>query len=211
MMLPVLIIFSRFPEPGKSKTRIIPALGALGAARLHEEMTRHTLRTASELARNYPVQVEVHFAGGNVELMRQVFGHELSYHSQVEGDLGQKMQAALATAMGQGADRAIVIGSDCPNLTPGILRQAFDALKSCELVLGPAQDGGYYLIGCRRVFPQLFTNIPWGTQQVFACTLMAVQSLGLNPHVLETLPDVDRPEDLPIWEAVRYKHRHHKH
>lgn len=204
-MLPVLIIFSRFPEPGKSKTRMIPALGALGAAQLHEEMTRHTLRTANELARNYPVSVEVHVAGGDVESMRQVFGCGLSYQAQVEGDLGQKMYAALAAAFGQGANRAIVIGADCPNLTPVILRQAFDALESEELVLGPAQDGGYYLIGSRRVWPQLFTSIPWGSQQVFARTLLAAHGAGLNPHILETLPDVDRPEDLPIWEAARHR------
>ncbi len=202
-MLPVLIIFSRYPEAGRSKTRLIPALGASGAARLHEEITRHTLRTATELVHDYPVQVEVHFAGGDEGLMRQVFGGDFPYRPQVTGDLGQKMQAALEEALGQGASRAVVIGTDCPELTARRLRHAFDALKTWKLVLGPAHDGGYYLIGCRQALPQLFTDIPWGTHQVLARTLAAARRVGLNPYLLETLPDVDRPEDLPIWEAAR--------
>jgi uncharacterized protein len=205
-MLPVLIIFSRYPEAGRSKTRLIPALGASGAARLHEDMTRHTLRTAAELARGYPVRVEVHFAGGDEGLMRQVFGGDFPYRRQVAGDLGQKMQAALKGALSRGASRAVVIGTDCPDLTASRLRQAFEALTTRELVLGPAQDGGYYLIGCRRVWPELFADIPWGTEQVWARTLAAARGVGLTPQVLEPLPDVDRPEDLPIWEAARRDH-----
>ncbi|MFW6127228.1 MAG: TIGR04282 family arsenosugar biosynthesis glycosyltransferase [Thermodesulfobacteriota bacterium] len=205
-MLPVLIIFSRFPEPETSKTRLIPALGAVGAARLQEEMTRHTLRIAAELAQDYPVQVEVHFAGGDEGLMRQVFGEDFPYRHQVVGNLGEKMQTALEGALGQGASRAAVIGTDCPNLTARRLRQAFEALNTWELVLGPAYDGGYYLIGCRRVWPQLFIDMPWGTDQVLARTLAAARGAGLNPYVLEPLPDVDRPEDLAIWEAVRRDH-----
>lgn len=205
-MLPVLIIFSRYPEPGRSKTRLIPAVGASGAARLHEEMTRHTLRTAAELAQDYPVRVEVHFVGGDEGLMRQIFGRDFHYRPQAAGDLGQKMQTALEGALGQGANRAAVIGTDCPDLTASRLRQALEALKTRELVLGPACDGGYYLIGCRRVWPRLFAAIPWGTGQVWARTLAAARELGLNPYVLEPLPDVDRPEDLAIWEAAGRGH-----
>ncbi len=204
-MLPVLIIFTRFPEPGKSKTRLIPVLGAVGAARLHEEMTRHTLRTAAELAQGYPVQVEVHFAGGDVALMQQVFGKGFHYRPQVAGDLGQKMQTALKVALRSGADRALVIGTDCPELNAPRLRHAFEVLAGRELVLGPALDGGYYLIGCKRVWPELFADIPWGTEEVWRKTLAAALDLGLDPYILEPLPDVDRPEDLPIWEAVRRK------
>ncbi len=202
-MLPVLIIFSRYPEAGRSKTRLIPALGASGAARLHEEITRHTLRTATELVHDYPVQVEVHFAGGDEGLMRQVFGGDFYYRPQVAGDLGQKMQTAMEGALQERASGVIVIGTDCPDLTAPRLRQAFKALRTWELVLGPAYDGGYYLIGCRCVWPELFADIPWGTDQVLARTLAAARYVGLKPFLLETLPDVDRPEDLSIWEAVR--------
>ncbi len=205
-MLPVLIIFSRYPEAGRSKTRLIPALGASGAARLHEDMTRHTLRTAAELARGYPVRVEVHFAGGDEGLMRQVFGGDFPYRRQVAGDLGRKMRTALKGALKQGVNRAVVIGTDCPDLTASRLRQAFEALETRELVLGPAHDGGYYLIGCRRVWPELFADIPWGTEHVLARTLAAARGAGLTPQVLGPLPDVDRPEDLPIWEAARRSH-----
>ncbi|MFW6126759.1 MAG: TIGR04282 family arsenosugar biosynthesis glycosyltransferase [Thermodesulfobacteriota bacterium] len=205
-MLPVLIIFSRYPEAGRSKTRLIPALGASGAARLHEDMTRHTLRTAAELAQGYPVRVEVHYAGGDEGLMRQVFGGDFPYLPQAAGDLGQKMRTALEGPLTTGTDRAAVIGTDCPDLTASRLQQALEALKTRELVLGPAPDGGYYLIGCRRAWPQLFADMPWGTEQVWARTLAAAQGLELNPYVLEPLPDVDRPEDLSIWEAVRRGH-----
>lgn len=205
-MLPILIIFSRYPEAGRSKTRLIPALGASGAARLHEDMTRHTLTTAVELARNYPVRVEVHFAGGDEGLMRQVFGGDFPYLPQVAGDLGKKMRTALQGALKQGLNRAVVIGTDCPDLTASRLRQAFEALETRELVLGPAPDGGYYLIGCRRVWPELFADIPWGTEQVWSRTLAAARGAGLSPYVLEPLPDVDRPEDLPVWEAARREH-----
>ncbi len=205
-MLPILIIFGRYPEAGRSKTRLIPALGASGAARLHEDMTRHTLRTAAGLARDYPVRVEVHFTGGDEGLMRQVFGGDFPYRPQAAGDLGQKMQAALEGALSRGAKRAVVIGTDCPDLTTLILRQAFEALETRELVLGPAHDGGYFLIGCRRVWPELFADIPWGTDEVWARTLAAARGAGLTPHILEPLPDVDRPEDLPIWEAARRDH-----
>lgn len=205
-MLPILIIFSRYPEAGRSKTRLIPALGASGAARLHEDMTRHTLTTAVELARNYPVRVEVHFAGGDEGLMRQVFGGDFPYLPQVAGDLGKKMRTALQGALKQGLNRAVVIGTDCPDLTASRLRQAFEALETRELVLGPAPDGGYYLIGCRRVWPELFADIPWGTEQVWSRTLAAARGAGLSPYVLEPLPDVDRPEDLPVWEAARRDH-----
>jgi uncharacterized protein len=205
-MLPVLIIFSRYPEAGRSKTRLIPALGASGAARLHEDMTRHTLRTAAELVRDYPVRVEVHFAGGDEGSMRRVFGGDFPYRRQVAGDLGHKMRTALKGALRTGSSRAMVIGTDCPDLTAARLRQAFEALETRELVLGPAQDGGYYLIGCRRVWPELFADIPWGTEHVLALTLAAARGAGLTPHVLEPLPDVDRPEDLHVWEAARRDH-----
>lgn len=205
-MPPVLIIFSRYPEAGRSKTRLIPALGASGAALLHEDMTRHTLSTAAELTRDYPVRVEVHFAGGDEGLMRRVFGGDFPYLPQAAGDLGHKMRTALEGALRTGAGRAVVIGTDCPGLTASRLRQAFEALETRELVLGPAMDGGYYLIGCRRVWPELFADIPWGTGEVWARTLAAARDAGLTPQILEPLADVDRPEDLPVWEAARRSH-----
>ena len=198
-----LIIFTRFPEPGKTKRRLIPALGPDGAARVQREMTAHTLRWAGELARGDGLCAEVFFEGGNERLMRTCFGSELSYRSQGRGDLGQRMARAFADAFGAGIGRAAIIGSDCPGLTPELVRTAFDRLADHDVVLGPAVDGGYYLLALRGEVPQLFEGISWGTSEVLQQTLQAAARLGLSVGQLTPLADVDRPEDLEVWNRVK--------
>jgi rSAM/selenodomain-associated transferase 1 len=101
---------------------------------------------------------------------------------------------------------AIIIGTDCPELTDALLTQAFQALQQTALVLGPATDGGYYLIGLRQMVPDLFQSIAWSTDRVFQQTVMIARNLNLSISALPTLTDVDRPEDLPVWEqATRLK------
>ncbi len=196
-----LAVFARYPEPGRAKTRLIPALGPAGAARLHAEMARHTLAQADALRRMRPVSVEVWFAGGDAERIRAVFG-ERRYRPQPEGDLGARMASAFE-AMLAAARSALIIGTDCPALDAAILAQALDALRRHDLVLGPATDGGYYLIGLRRPVPELFDRMPWGTSTVLAETLGRADRLGLSVHQLTPLDDVDEPGDLPAWEAAR--------
>lgn len=191
-----LIIFSRYPEPGKTKTRLIPALGAEGAATLHRQMTAHTLAEARELQRACALSVEVHFAGGNHQQMQTWLGAELIYRQQSEGDLGDRLAAAFATAFAAGMTRVIIIGTDCPDLHSAILLQAFQALTQHDLVLGPAQDGGYYLIGLQRLFPELFVGVSWGTASVRQQTVEIAKALDLAIAFLPLLSDIDRPEDL---------------
>lgn len=198
-----LIIFTRFPEPGKTKRRLIPALGPDGAARVQREMTAHTLRWAGELARGDGLSVEVLFEGGNKRLMRTCFGSELPCRPQGGGDLGQHMRRAFADAFGAGISRAAIVGSDCPDLTPELVRTAFDRLADHDVVLGPAVDGGYYLLALRGEVPQLFAEIPWGTSGVLQQTLQAAARLGLSVSQLPPLADVDRPEDLEVWNRVK--------
>ena len=195
-----LIVFSRYPEPGKTKTRLIPALGAEGAAKLQQQMTEHTLNTAMKLCALRNLTIEIHFAGGSQEQMAQWLGQDLQYIPQVPGDLGQKLQSALARAFKLKHRRVVVIGIDCPDLDPTILNNAFNALSDRNLVLGSAQDGGYYLIGLNRLFPQLFENIAWGTDRVLHQTTEIARELKLNFDLLPTLADVDRPKDLIIWQ-----------
>jgi hypothetical protein len=132
--------------------------------------------------------------------MREWLGADLLYRAQSSGDLGHRMAHAFQEAFQAGMDRVVVIGSDCPGITDTILLRAFRALTHTDVVLGPALDGGYYLIGLRRFISRLFVDIPWGTETVLAQTRQVVRDLGFSLELLEYLGDVDRPEDLSIWE-----------
>lgn len=203
MMKQRLVIFTRFPEPHKAKTRLIPALGPEGAAALGRDMTRHTLAWVRELATGFAVPAEVRFEGGDAERMAAAFGNGFPYRTQGTGNLGCRMERAFAEAFCEGAERIVIIGTDCPEITPELIRESFERLAICDLVLGPATDGGYYLIGLRHPTPQLFTEIPWGTERVFEETLRRAHDLSLDVSLLKTLSDVDRPEDLAVWHRVR--------
>ncbi len=198
-----LVLFTRFPQPGKVKTRLVPALGPQRAAELAREMTQHTLAWARELAQGFPVSLEIRFDGGDAEQMATTFGNGLPYCPQGEGDLGCRMERALKEAFFQGAGRAVVIGTDCPELTPKLILESFQRLADYDLVLGPAGDGGYYLIGLRADRPQLFADIAWGSERVLEQTLCRADALSLKVSLLETLSDVDRPDDLAVWHRVR--------
>lgn len=196
-----LIILTRYPEPGKAKTRLIPALGAEGAADLHRQMTAYTLAQV-KLLRHRSLTVEVWFAGGDRVQMQTWLGTDLIYQPQPEGDLGDRMAQAFQTAFDSGVEAAIIIGTDCPELTDVRLTEALQALQQTDLVLGPATDGGYYLIGLRRFVPALFKSIAWSTDRVFQQTIDLASNLNLSLTTLPTLTDVDRPDDLPVWERV---------
>ena len=195
-----LIVYTRYPEPGKTKTRMIPALGKEGAAKLQREMTEHTLNTARQLKESRNVEIEVHFTGGNKQLMLDWLGKDLNYITQVTGDLGAKMQSSFQQAFASNNQRVVTIGIDCPDISLNILNNAFDSLYKRELVLGVAKDGGYYLIGLNKMIPQLFQNINWGTEIVLKQTKAIAEQLNLNIKYLSSLSDVDYPEDLPVWQ-----------
>lgn len=133
-----LILFSRYPEPGKTKTRLIPCLGAEGAAGLQRQMTEHALSRVLALARDRQLEVEVRFEGGSEAVMAAWLGPGIKFRPQGEGDLGARMERAFAGAFQTGVDRAVIIGTDCPGITSSIIRTAFDLLERFDLVLGPA-------------------------------------------------------------------------
>lgn len=198
-----LIIFARYPEMGKAKTRLIPALGVEGATTLYRQLAEHTLLQVHQLQLRHAVCVEVRFAGGTRERMQQWLGQDWMYTEQGTGDLGARMARSLEVAVVSGITRTVIIGTDCPQLNGAILESAFQALDQHDLVLGPATDGGYYLIGLRRFVPELFVDIPWSTAVVFAQTVAIAQQLQLAIAVLPTLSDIDYPEDLAIWYALQ--------
>jgi rSAM/selenodomain-associated transferase 2 len=117
------------------------------------------------------------------------------------------MARAFEEGFDRGLERIVIIGTDCPELTPELLHQAFVALRDHDLVLGPASDGGYYLIGLRRPVPELFRGMPWGTGDVRRRTLEAAERGGISVFELKQLDDVDRPEDLEVWERSKEKGR----
>ena len=197
-----VILFSRYPEPGKTKTRLIPSLGPDKAARLQYLMTEHALRRINEFSQSNTAHVEIRFDGGSRALMKSAFGAGPTYLPQGDGDLGFRMARAFAEAFRIGMKRVVIIGSDCPQITSRILEEAFHSLLTYDIVLGPATDGGYYLIGLKRYAPTLFIDIPWGTDQVLAITMEQADQAGLSITLLEELSDIDRPEDMEVWEKA---------
>ncbi|MDJ0696175.1 TIGR04282 family arsenosugar biosynthesis glycosyltransferase [Mastigocoleus sp. MO_188.B34] len=197
-----LIIFSRYPEAGKTKTRLIPTLGPQGAANLQRQMTEYILSKAKQLQNQILVSLEIRFAGGNTQLMKDWLGSDIAYQAQGEGDLGMRMARSLSEAFQNGAEKSIIIGTDCPSIELEILKLAFEYLTDKDLVLGRAIDGGYYLIALRRSIPELFVDVDWGTDKVFQQTVNIAKRLNLAVDNLPTLADIDRPEDLEIWEEI---------
>lgn len=189
-----VIVFAKAPIPGEAKTRLIPALGAEHAALLHAALAERAIDTAT---RSQAAWVELcatpsveHAFFANCE---DDFDVELA--EQGEGDLGQRMLRALNRTLADDAD-AVLIGADCPALTSKILNAAAAALATHDVVLVPAEDGGYTLIGARRTDPKMFDDIAWGTGTVLAQQRQQLAACGLSLHEMETLWDVDRPEDL---------------
>ena len=135
--------------------------------------------------------------------MKAWLGDDLNYYPQATGDLGDRMKSAFYDAFQLNFSRVVMIGIDCPDLTINLLQDAFTGLKNHDLVLGKAADGGYYLIGLKQVIPELFQDIPWGTSQVLSFTQKIAEKLNLTTHLLPTLSDVDRPEDLDIWQKYQ--------
>lgn len=208
VMLEQLIVFTRFPEPGKTKTRLIPALGAEGAARLQRQMTEHILATAAKVNSRPGLTIEVRHEGGNTGLMQEWLGPQFSYRPQGPGDLGQRMARAFEAAFRKSKEAAVIVGSDIPGISADIIQQAFEWLQKNDLVLGPARDGGYYLIGMKNTIPattyaRLFEGIDWGTGEVLSQTLHIAMESELRFILLQSLGDVDRPVDLHYWQEVK--------
>jgi uncharacterized protein len=195
-----LLLFTRFPEIGQAKTRLIPALGPGGAARLHRLMTERIISQAKVLAEKHSIETVVHYSGGNGEKMTSWLG-PLSFVVQKGGDLGLRMQAAFAHAFAEGVETAVLIGSDIPDISAELLANAFTALQTMKVAIGPSRDGGYYLIGLRaeaasKLYPLLFEQMAWSTPKVFAITCERLEKSAIEAAVMPSLRDIDTPEDL---------------
>lgn len=189
-----IAILAKAPLAGFAKTRLIPVLGARGAARLQREFIRRTLRTATA-AQLGPVTLWCAPDAGQrfFRALRRAAG--VNCLDQPDGDLGVKMHSAALRHCASGP--VLIVGTDCPALTPHDLRAAARALlDGAEVVLGPAEDGGYVLVGLRSPTPSLFGAMPWGTSTVLSDTRSRAGAQGLELVEIRELWDVDEPADL---------------
>lgn len=193
----MVLVFVRAPRAGTVKTRLAAAIGAEAALTVYRRLAEHTVREAAALSAE-GVEVRVHHtpadAGGEV---RGWLGAGPVYLPQAEGDLGVRMRNAFARAFDEGARQVVIVGSDLPALSAELLRRAFRLLDSRPAVLGPARDGGYYLLGLTRLVDGIFDAIAWSTPGVLAATLARLKAAGVESALLEGLSDVDEVEDLP--------------
>jgi hypothetical protein len=185
-----IAILARAPLPGQAKTRLIPRLGADGAARLQGWLLARAVATAAA-ADLGPVVLWCAGPPDHPDFRQCLGAGKVSLQVQPAGDLGVRMAAAAAKSPGG----VLIIGTDCPVLTPELLREAAVALERDDAVVFPAEDGGYVLIGMRRPAPELFAGIEWSTERVMAQTRERLLSLGWSWTEPATLWDVDRPAD----------------
>ncbi|MGP1384389.1 MAG: TIGR04282 family arsenosugar biosynthesis glycosyltransferase [Thainema sp.] len=196
-----LFMVTRFPQPGRAKTRLIPVLGPEGAAQFQRQMTEYLLARFQRVCRNHQLALEVHFADGTLTQMADWLGSQVSLQPQCDGDLGRKLNYAFERGFASGLRRVLMVGSDCPGIGGWQITQALTQLNSHDVVLGPAEDGGYYLVGLKTPQPKLFETISWGKSCVLQQTLAIANRHRLSVALLNPLPDIDRPEDLPLWTA----------
>lgn len=197
----VLLIFCKAPIAGQVKTRLIPTLTAEQAAQLHIELSLNTFKKTTQQPL-CPVQLWCAPSIDHDFFINAAHNYGLTRQRQQGSDLGERMNHALCTAL-KSYKRAVLIGCDCPSLTSQDLVSAISVLNDkTTAVFAPAEDGGYVLIGLNRPQPELFTNIPWGSEQVMEETRARCQQLGIIYHELAQQWDVDTDEDLTRYQKL---------
>lgn len=187
----ILIIFVKNPVCGKVKTRLGKTIGDDLAVKVYELLLQRTLSVVQDL----PCEIQVHYADQPIENdLWQVAG--FSRYSQQGNSLGERMDHAIRSAFTEGAQKVLIIGSDCYQLTQSHIEEAISSLGLNQAVLGPSTDGGYYLLGMRTYSPFLFENKAWSTDRVLEETLLELDIRGMPYHKLSPLTDVDTEKDL---------------
>jgi rSAM/selenodomain-associated transferase 1 len=196
-----LLVFLKRPWPGEVKTRMIPALGPQKAAGLYRVLAEAVARNTRPQAGEYERLLFFAPKEAEGEIASWWPGEVLV--AQEGADLGARLTHAFRVAFEKGARRAAVIGTDAPWVRKEHVLSSWEALETHDLVLGPARDGGYYLMALKGEHPELFHEIPWSSPRVLAETTVKAARLGLGVHLLETLPDVDTPEDVgEEWDLL---------
>jgi len=191
-----ILLFLRWPTPGTTKTRLIPALGAEGAAALYRRLADRVAAITREVDRPDLTRFACFEPREREREIADWMGPDFTTLAQPDADLGGRLIAGFDHAFAAGATRVIAIGSDCVEITPALLGEALDALRDHDAVVGPATDGGYWVIGLARPCPDVFTDVPFSREVTLAVTLDRMAEAGLSVQSLPVLSDVDRPEDL---------------
>lgn len=186
-----VVLFTRYPAPGHAKTRLIPAIGADRAAQVHRTLTERTVQAVLESG----LALELRVTGAPLAEFADWLGAS-SIVDQGAGDLGARLARAGPPYP------TLFIGADAPDLTSDILRNAADVLTRADAVIGPAEDGGYWLLGLARAVDGVFDAVDWGTNIVFRQTMDRLTAAGIDPVLLPELADCDRPEDLARWPGL---------
>jgi rSAM/selenodomain-associated transferase 1 len=193
-MKEALIIFVRPPEPGKVKTRLAAQIGAGKAVAIYQKLLAHTKSVVMETSCDAFVFT--------TETLQDDYWNDFMIEQQSGNDLGEKMLHAFDAIFNKGYEKVLIIGSDCPQLSPAHIVKAFQGLDDYNVVIGSAKDGGYYLLGMKTLTKELFKNKSWSTSSVFQQTLDTLRQLDLSCFQLETLTDVDEVKDVPAeWLA----------
>ena len=191
-----LITFIKNPERGKVKTRLAKTVGADRALAIYKALMEHTRKIAVALPVN-----RLLFYSQRINYSDAWLAKDFQKQLQAAGDLGVKMQTAFQYAF-QANQQVVIIGSDCASLTPDIVQEAFDQLAEHAFVIGPALDGGYYLLGMNRFYPSVFEGIEWSTPTVLDDTIQRIKALEQSYYLLAALSDIDYEED---WDKYGWE------
>lgn len=194
-MKEALIIFTKNPEAGKAKTRLAATIGNEAALAVYHRLLLHTATLTSDL----PMDKFVFYS---VQIMHEdIWGEEIFFKQVQKGmELGERMENAFEDLFDKGYRKIVIIGTDCPELNSEIITNAFSSLNTQDVVIGPARDGGYYLLGMKQLHSSLFKNMRWSTSEVLKETINKCRILKLNFDLLPTLTDIDEEKDLVYFE-----------
>ncbi len=188
----LVIVFAKNADTSEVKTRLAESIGRDAARKVYQSLLKGTLDILWDL----DFDVCISWFGGVPGNAQDYFQHRI----QADGDLGEKMHYEIRAALNDGYKRVVVIGTDCPYIQAEHIGLAFESLTKYDVVIGPAVDGGYYLLGCRDDYPRIFQKIEWGTKKVYAQTVQVLHDLNLSYYRLEYLEDIDDEETLRNWE-----------
>ena len=192
-----IITFCKYPVEGKVKTRIAKTIGNEFAVKLYKLFAEHTFQ---ELLKTSSIFPYLFFADNHDrEKIKRWAGAEFSLEPQEGNDLGERMYNAFKKVIDRGSNKTIIIGTDIPDMSSDIIRKALQALNNSDVVIGPSNDGGYYLLGMKKLYKSLFTGIEWSSDSVLSVTLEKINALNLSYSILPELVDVDTEDDLKKW------------
>jgi len=195
-----VIIFARYPAPGKVKTRLAKTLGDKFATAFYKTCADHTFSEVNKSCEQIGANVHLFCSEeSEIRMVEKWIGYDFNFDFQKGNDLGLKMANAFTHVFNSGYKKVIIIGTDAPDINSGLIEDAFARLENFDAVIGPSDDGGYYLLGLASNNPDLFEHIEWSTDVVFEKTLDKLKGKGMSYYLLKELTDIDTEEDLLNW------------